>query len=77
VRKAEACQSEVPFKCSPLGQTPGFTRKHYTWLSLARDEHSSLFSLSIDEEEVSFIALTPEANIINFFVRNLCIFVVS
>jgi hypothetical protein len=38
--KGEAYPSEVPFRCSPLGQTPGLTHKQYIRLErLVKDKH--------------------------------------
>ncbi len=63
-----------------LGRLLSLPCKHYTILEmLARNKHSSLLQIIVTNAIKSFITLVPGASVIklNFFVRNLRIFVIS
>jgi hypothetical protein len=58
VGKAGVCPSEAPFRCSTLGQAPGFSHKYYNRMERpARDKHSCLLQTFVNYRSKNFYNL--------------------
>ncbi len=70
--QAGACLSEVPLRCSTLGQFPGLIRKQQTRLErLVRDKHSSLLRTYVKYVRKKFHNFGPRQG---FEPRIFCFF---
>ncbi len=68
--------SEEPFSCSTLHSTLGLTHKHETRLEKpGSNKHSDVLQISVNDVRKKFYKIEPL--VINFFVLNLQIFVLS
>ncbi len=78
VSKASARLSEVPFRCSTLGQAPGLIHEHQTRLERLAGTNTLAFNEHLQIRKLHFITLDTRGQCYRtFYGRNLRMFVVS